>query len=146
MKRTRINPVSETNSKPGKDLVLRYEYMNGISGCELCKVLAQGRIVTWRCESLEPHHIRGGTRSRHDVVSNLIGVCHFAHIWCQETDVRGGKVLCMWVKQQKNELDLDELRDVAGQDVAAWVERVGPFENDWLEEFRLDLLEAMCAG
>ena len=84
---------------PIRDQRLLDEYAEDVVFCELCDLLRC-------CGHLrgEKHHITGGPQ-RHDVLTNVVMLCRSAHRWVQETDIIPGRILCLWCKQQKAQLD-----------------------------------------
>jgi hypothetical protein len=84
---------------PIRDPRLLAEYAEDVVFCELCDLLHC-------CGHLrgEKHHIVGG-HQRHDVLTNVVMLCRSAHRWVQEIDIIPGRIVCLWVKQQKAELD-----------------------------------------
>ena len=90
------------------------------------------------------HHIfhRGG---RHDLWSNLVNVSAALHpTWMHETCPIDARVLCLFVKWQKGELDLDELNRAAGavrpdaQPVLAWLSTAAP-QYAWAQRLAREL-------
>jgi hypothetical protein len=84
---------------PVRDQRLLDEYAEDVVFCELCDLLhccghSRG----------EKHHIVGG-HQRHDVRTNVVMLCRSAHRWVQETEIIPGRILCLWTKQQKAQLD-----------------------------------------
>lgn len=84
---------------PIRDQRLLDHYAENVFLCELCDLLHC-------CQrgSGEVHHITGGPQ-RHDVLTNIVMLCRSAHRWVQETDIIPGRILCLWCKQQRGELD-----------------------------------------
>jgi hypothetical protein len=84
---------------PIRDQRLLDQYAEDVVFCELCDLLhccghSRG----------EKHHIVGG-HQRHDVLTNVVMLCRSAHRWVQETDIIPGRILCLWLKQQRGQLD-----------------------------------------
>lgn len=67
----------------------------------------------WVGKAEETHHIYGGTSGRHDLTSNIIRLSKKAHDWCGKNIV-DGRIVCLWIKHQKSELDPDEVKTAAG--------------------------------
>ena len=84
---------------PIRDPRLLAEYAEDVFSCELCDILHC-------CQrgSGEVHHITGG-HQRHDVLTNVVMLCRSAHRWVQEIEIIPGRILCLWTKQQRGELD-----------------------------------------
>jgi len=96
---------------PIRDQRLLAEYAEDVFSCELCDLLH-----CCRRGNGEVHHITGG-HQRHDVLTNVVMLCRSAHRWVQETDIIPGRVLCLWRKQQRGELDWGFF---AGQHQCQW--------------------------
>ena len=96
---------------PIRDQRLLDHYAENVFLCELCDLLHC-------CQrgSGEVHHITGG-HQRHDVLTNVVMLCRSAHRWVQETDIIPGRILCLWTKQQRGQLDW---RFFAGQHQCQW--------------------------
>jgi len=84
---------------PIRDQRLLSEYAEDVFSCELCDLLH-----CCRRGNGEVHHITGGPQ-RHDVLTNVVMLCRSAHRWVQETDIIPGRILCLWRKQQRAQLD-----------------------------------------
>jgi len=96
---------------PIRDQRLLAEYVEDVFSCELCDILH-----CCRRGSGEVHHITGG-HQRHDVLTNVVMLCRSAHRWVQEIDIIPGRILCLWTKQQRGQLDW---RFFAGQHQCQW--------------------------
>lgn len=118
-------------SRPHENLELRNEYRLANPWCELTEHL-QGpewesvrRAFGWSWnKGLQLHHIY--RLGRGDYWSNLITTCNAAHKFCHpdlSTESPAGKIACYFVKWEKGELDLDEIREWTGQCPLAWLER-----------------------
>jgi hypothetical protein len=84
---------------PIRDQRLLDGYAEDVVFCELCDGLH-----CCRHSQGEKHHITGG-HQRHDVLTNIVMLCRSAHRWVQEIDIIPGRILCLWCKQQRGELD-----------------------------------------
>ena len=84
---------------PIRDQRLLDVYAEDVVFCELCDVLHCCRHLRG-----DKHHIVGG-HQRHDVLTNIVMLCRSAHRWVQETDIIPGRILCLWLKQQRGQLD-----------------------------------------
>lgn len=84
---------------PIRDPRLLAEYAEDVHSCELCDVLH-----CCRRGNGDVHHITGGPQ-RHDMLTNIVMLCRSAHRWVQETDIIPGRILCLWCKQQRGQLD-----------------------------------------
>lgn len=85
---------------------------------------------------------------RPDLRSNIIALSRENHRQFH-ADLPAGRVCCLLAKARKaaatnapEEFDLSELDFAAGKSVAGWVE-VQRFDREWLQEFRVELLERM---
>src|SRR5687768_6555732 len=65
---------------------------------------------------LQIHHIWGGTKSRFDVVSNIVLVNAICHRFLQAHHYLN-VLVCTFVKVQKDEFEPELMRYVAGKDV-----------------------------
>ena len=137
---------------PGSEENLRSRYRRQNPECELsswlatqCPTLIHG-TPAW--QPTHTHHIfhLGG---RLDVWSNLITVSAAQHpVWMHETCGIDARVLCLFIKLQKGELDLNELNRAAGavrpdaQPVLAWLTRAVP-EPEWAQRMLRELVKAL---
>ena len=96
---------------PIRDQRLLALYAEDVFSCELCDLLH-----CCRRSNGEVHHITGGPQ-RHDVLTNIVMLCRSAHRWVQEIEIIPGRILCLWVKQQRGELDWGFF---AGQHQCQW--------------------------
>ena len=85
---------------PIRDPRLLAEYAEDVFSCELCDILH-----CCKRGAGDVHHITGGTSQRHDVLTNVVMLCRSAHRWVQETDIIPGRIVCLWRKQQRRQLD-----------------------------------------
>jgi hypothetical protein len=85
---------------PIRDPRLLAEYAEDVFSCEMCDLLH-----CCRRGNGEVHHITGGTSQRHDKLTNIVMLCRSAHRWVQETEIIPGRILCLWAKQQRGQLD-----------------------------------------
>jgi hypothetical protein len=88
----------------------------------------------------ETHHIWGGTSGRTDLKSNLIRLSKPAHDWCERFKF-DGRIVCLWVKAEKGELDPAEVRVASGFHLWGWLRKDTP-KHPWVENLLFDL----CAG
>lgn len=115
------SPIKRKRSKPRKmeNLTLRARYSRGNPSCEivvwLYDVFAEiAEAEGWTGQAEETHHIYGGTSGRNDLVSNIIRLSKRAHDWCGKNMV-DGRIVCLWIKHQKHELDPEEVRTASGK-------------------------------
>lgn len=88
---------------------------------------------------LQIHHIWGGTKSKFDVVPNIILVNAITHRFLQAhhyTNI----LVCTFVKVSKEEFDRELMRYVAGKDVIGVIDNMD-CNLEWLEEMRMYILE-----
>lgn len=116
MKRTgRLRQRSKTNSRFWENLPLRSEYRESHADCEWPGHRHGGEHV---------HHICHSSR-RHDLKSNLIHVCAEAHDWIHANPI-DGTLVCLLVKVQNGELDVEEFFTAAGMRLAGWLSKSEP--------------------
>lgn len=115
--------------RPWENRDLRAEYAAANPTCELTELLKRIGVSVARYELGLPdqvHHIVGRTHGTYDVVSNLITVSAAVHAWIHDNQ-RQGRVLCLWLKAKKGELDAAELNAAWGavrpdaNPVGAWL-------------------------
>ena len=97
---------------PIRDQRLLALYAEDVFSCELCDVLH-----CCRHSRGEKHHITGGRSQRHDKLTNIVMLCRSAHRWVQEIEIIPGRILCLWLKQQRGQLDWGFF---AGQHQCQW--------------------------
>lgn len=90
-------------------------------------------------DSLEIHHIWGGTKSRYDVVANIVLVNSVCHRFLQAHHYLN-ILVCTFVKVQKDEFDKELMRYVAGKDVIGVISCMD-CNLPWLEDMKLYILE-----
>ena len=87
------------------------DYLERNPACELCRLLGELDPPGWRefgrawdghpeAGTLDPHHVHG--RANGDADWNLVTACRVAHEFVQSTRV--GRLVCLLVKDRKNEL------------------------------------------
>jgi len=86
----------------------------------------------------ETHHIWGGTSGRTDLKSNLIRLSKPAHDWCERFKF-DGRIVCLWVKAEKGELDPAEVRVASGFHLWGWLGK-DEVKHSWVHRLRIDLL------
>lgn len=129
---------SLTNSRREEDGGLRARYAMAHKLCELTLWIPEFQVEgNSEVPANETNHIfsAGG---RHDLKSNLIRLSWYRHRWFHERPA-DGRVCCLWVKHQKGELDLDEIRKASGSYLAGWLLRANireSFSAKYLEELR----------
>ena len=120
------------------DEPLRRAYMAENKICELSALLWQRVDGKWsyiphpggfaydsKIEILaaDPHHVMPACK--HDLVTNLIATGRLAHNWMHDHRA-DATCLSLWVKAQKNELDVHELERITGKCLAGYVEGLRP--------------------
>lgn len=95
-----------------------------------------------RSDAHHTHHVFGGNAGRKDLLSNIIRLSADAHDWCHRFPSEG-RMLAIWVKHKKGELDLDEFRTCSGYYLAGWLTKndIGNYPV-WSREYLKELLEA----
>lgn len=108
---------SKTNRRVYENLPLRRDYRENNPWCELSPLLKLGRHVPMA----HIHHICGGRLGRWDLLTNLLSVSAEAHDWAEKhkTD---GRILALYVKMQKGELDQQEFHKVTGLYLEGWLD------------------------
>lgn len=101
-------------------------YLKANPTCEVSGFLRTvlGFTGTWSFGDIDPHHLVGGS-GRKDVPENLLAVRRDAHGWIESNPV-DGRIVCVWVKWQKQELDVAGYSELFGQSLAAWLARTPP--------------------
>jgi len=102
----RIRKRSKTNSHPGENLKFRQSYARAHEVCELGQWLPD-HFESGRSD--ETHHIVTG---RVDRPVNLIRASWINHKFCEDFKA-DGRVVCLWIKLQKGELDPKEFEKVS---------------------------------
>ncbi len=98
------------NSRPGENLKLRQSYARAHQADEFSWWLPD---QFERRQATETHHIIGGSGGRRDLVSNLLRLSFSSHNWCHSFPA-DGRIVCLWVKLQKSELDPGEFKLASG--------------------------------
>lgn len=111
-------------------------YLKDNPTCEVSSFLREvlGFRGTWSLGTIDPHHLVGGS-GRTDVASNLLTVRRDAHGWIEGSPV-DGRIVCVWVKWKKNELDVSSYSELFGQSLAAWLSRTPPHDERLLPYWR----------
>lgn len=97
----RMRQRSKTNSHPGENLPFRQSYARAHQVCELALHLPD---YFQAARADETHHIVTG---RVDLPVNLIRAAWINHKFMEDFKA-DGRVICLWIKLQKGELDPDE--------------------------------------
>ena len=92
-----------------------------------------------RGPACDPHHLWGGTSGRDDTITNLIALSREAHDWCH-TYPTEGRVIGLWVKYKKMELNEDEFKAASGKTIAGWLASK-PVEDGWVKYYYDFLVE-----
>lgn len=136
--------------KRNKDITDAYRMNNPL--CELFDVLEGRRWDAIRSAwnqfhrrkmhredyNVEIHHIWGGPH-RWDIEPNILSVSRPAHDYCHKYPDHG-RIIAIWVKCDKGELDRDLMRECMGFDSIGIMETFEVTE-EWIDELRLDLYE-----
>lgn len=120
-------PRKRAKPRKHRDVNLQAQYRAQWDVCELTPWLHRNipRLCDTRDYSLELHHIIRFP-GRYDFWSNLIRLSGTVHTWLTEQDQVSGKVLCLWRKQQKSELDFAEFKICSGKTLGGWLSFAGP--------------------
>ncbi len=104
-------------------------YLKENATCEVSEFLRTvlGVVGTWSLGTIDPHHLVGGS-GRKDVASNLLAVSRDAHGWVESNPV-DGRIVCVWVKWKKRELDVASYSQLFNQSLAAWLARTPPHDE-----------------
>lgn len=126
---------SKSNSRKNENKELVAEYRDQFPLCELHRFseVPGGRFGE------EINHIFS-QRKRWDLRSNIIHLSAAAHRWFHQWPI-DGRVMCLWVKWQKNELDNSEIRQASGMYLAGWLGSKEP-TLDWVLPYRTELMRA----
>lgn len=132
MKRSRLNRRSKKNSRPWENRELVDAYMERNQRDELRSVLQSCGfyLPAWNPmgrKKYEPHHIFGNRGQRYDLVFNIISVQPSTHDWCHDHKKQSEWRICaLWVKLQKDELNLSEFKKATGMNLAGWLDKNKP--------------------
>lgn len=111
-----------------ESLAVRADYAAVNPTCEVGDLMRLIGVTkpAYRFRDVETHHIVGGA-GRLDVVSNLIRVHWFYHLWIEE-HVHEGRLLCLIAKSLKSppEIDPDEFATCSRKRLVGWVENNPP--------------------
>lgn len=112
---------SPTNSRPHENRAIRDFYREQNPVCEVSAWLRRNgfRDADTRDESVELNHIFS-MGSRPDLWSNMIVLSTSMHRWFH-ANLGDGRVLCLWRKLVKLELDLEKIRTAAGKRLEGWL-------------------------
>lgn len=119
-----------------RDLVAKYVDEN--PECEFGKHFDQFP----KSDAHHTHHIFGGNAGRKDLLSNIIRLSADAHDWCHRFPSQG-RVLAIYVKHLKGEMDLDEFKQCSGMHLAGWLHK-NELESHsvWARKYLEELWEA----
>lgn len=115
-----IRKRSRTNSRSNEDRPLVAEYRAANPLCELHQFpeVPGGRL------GQEINHIFS-TRKRWDLRSNIIHLSAEAHRWFHQHPI-DGRVMCLFAKHLKGELDDNEIKQASGKHIAGWLAEKEP--------------------
>ena len=133
----RIRQRSKTNSHPGENLKFRQSYARAHEVCELGQ---------WLPDHFEPgrsdetHHIVTG---RVDRAVNLIRARWINHKFMEDFKA-DGRIVCLWIKLQKGELDPGEFEVVSrGVRLPGYIDmQAAKVRHDWVKPLALELQRA----
>lgn len=161
MKRSPMKRGPSKNSRSWERLPFRREYRAKNDRCEVLPLLiAYGLELQMfggkHCLEgtvFDIHHLfRGGGRQRPDLLSNLITLCRPVHALDDDKNFRTDlRVICMFAKMLKGELDAVEINKAAGavrpdaQPALVWLEDATPKFYD-VDLMRLKLIHRLSTG
>ena len=125
---------SPTNARPAEDVPVRRAYMLREIYCEM-NLFDKRRFP--EPDSHDPHHLFGGRCGRADLVSNLLAVSRDAHDWL-EANKTDGRVIALWIKAKKNELDPAEIRQASGMYLEGFLAK-SVVSNEWVQPYLEEL-------
>lgn len=102
--------------------------------------LGNRRVEDWQPEI---HHIWGGHAHRWDIVPNLIALSKPAHAYCHLMP-QHGRIVCLWVKLWKGELDRELWRECMGFDPIGILDHFDAKE-EWVENMLIDIYERVSS-
>jgi hypothetical protein len=79
------------------------------------------------------HHIAYGVARRWDIVTNLIALSQISHDWVHAHKI-DGRILCLYAKQKKGELDWGEMSRIYGKDFRALIKSKEP-QMEWVRKY-----------
>lgn len=131
------------NSRPHEDRALRDHYRDQNSACELSAWMKRHyRAGLTERElsdpSAEVNHIFS-LGQRPDKWTNLITLSHTVHMRVFHGNLPDGRLLSIFTKYRKNELNFDEFRACAGKRLEGYL-LMNPTENPWLLPLWRELL------
>jgi hypothetical protein len=118
---------SKTNSRRQEDLEFRFQYMQENPFCEMSRYLI-GDVpgVSPADPASDPHHVMGSRKGRHDLRSNLIAVSRKVHIWCHDYPGPDSRIVAIYAKWKKGEMDPEEFHTASGMYLPGWLEIAKP--------------------
>jgi len=133
----RLRQRSKTNSHPGEDLKLRASYARAFPFCELAEWLPDHFEAG---SSDETHHIVTG---RVDRPVNLIRARWINHKFCEDFKA-DGRIVALWIKLQKGELDPKEFEIVSrGIRLPGYIDmQAAKVRHDWVKPLAEELQRA----
>ena len=140
MKRSQMKRSAMRARDTPESLAVRRDYRSKNPKCEITSFMRLQGMPTAISRydiGVETHHIVGGS-GRMDVVSNLIVVGGAWHRWI-EANVVQGRILCLCVKFQKDEINAAEFRACSGQHLLGWLENHSEDCPEWLRHVYDDL-------
>lgn len=129
---------SATNSRHEENGGLRAWYAKGNRLCEFSQWIPHFQGPDGEpSPAQETNHIFscGG---RHDLLTNFIRLSWQNHRWFHSKPA-DGRVCCLWVKDQKGEIDLAEFKTASGMYLPGWLlktEVTEEFARAYLEQLR----------
>ena len=138
MKRTgRLRHRSPTNSRPSEDRALRDSYREANPDCEFRKWIPE--LSGFPVRASEVNHIFSVGR-RPDLLSNLINLSARAHHQFFHEHLIDGRVISLFIKWKKGELDEAEIKQASGKFIAGIL--CADATIDWVQPYLEQLREA----
>jgi len=139
MKRTGyLRRRSKTNSRKYENPALVEQYRIDNPLCEFRKWIPE--LYEMPKEAQEINHIFS-LRMRPDLHSNIIHLSSRAHHQFFHAFPTSGRILSIWVKWKKSEIDEEEFKFASGMYLPGWLAAKVP-DKDWVERYRSELMEA----
>lgn len=108
--------------------------------CEIRHLFPIEIRATWTDAAQHTHHIMiAGRGIRWDLRSNLIRISAMAHEFVHRHPV-DGRVICLWLKHSKGELNESEFHTASSMHLAGWIARASPslsWTDKYLDRLRL---------
>lgn len=146
LKRTRMKRTRKTPRHQNPEL--RREYREANPECEwgyhfpTLHYSIGSPVDMRRVMAPEVNHI--WSRSHGDDWSGLITLSKYAHDWFH-ANLTAGRILCMLVKCEKGESDIEFWSKASGKRIVSWVESLGVYypTGDWMRPYWQRLMDEL---